>query len=334
MPVSAISSVRGIGLAVKVSTSTPSAMRFTASLCVTPKRCSSSTTSTPRRLNCTSWASSRCVPMTTSTVPSARPCTTCALLGRREEAAEQLDPDRVGRIALGEGLRVLARQQRRRDQDRRLGAVLHGFEDRPHGDLGLAEPDVPADQPVHGPRLLHVGLDVRDGLELVLRLDEAERRLHLGLPGGVGAEGVALDGQAAPVELDQFGRHLAGGRPRLGPRALPVGAAHLRQRRRLAPRVRGDGLDLLDREVEAIRTAVLQDQVVPGRAAHGPGRHALEAGHAVLAVHDEAPRLEVVEEAVRRARPRPGPPVRHAAAGDVGLGEHAPPLRPGGRTRS
>ncbi len=76
MPVSAISSVRGIGLAVSVSTSTPSAMRFTASLCVTPKRCSSSTTRRPSSLNCTSCASSRCVPMTTSTLPSASPCTT------------------------------------------------------------------------------------------------------------------------------------------------------------------------------------------------------------------------------------------------------------------
>ena len=51
IPVSAISSVRGIGLAVSVRTSTPSAMRLTASLCETPKRCSSSTTSKPSRLN-------------------------------------------------------------------------------------------------------------------------------------------------------------------------------------------------------------------------------------------------------------------------------------------
>ena len=50
----AISSVRGIGLAVSVSTSTPVASFFTASLCVTPKRCSSSTTSSPRSLNVTS----------------------------------------------------------------------------------------------------------------------------------------------------------------------------------------------------------------------------------------------------------------------------------------
>ena len=67
MPVSAISSVRGIGLAVSVRTSTPVASVFTASLCVTPKRCSSSTTRSPRSLNATSSASSRCVPITTST---------------------------------------------------------------------------------------------------------------------------------------------------------------------------------------------------------------------------------------------------------------------------
>ena len=113
---------------------------------------------------------------------------------------------------------------------------------------------------------------------------------------------------------DQLRGHLAGRGPRLGPGALPVRAAHLRQRRRLAAAVGGDGLDLVDREVEAVRAPVLQDQVVPGGPAHGPRRHALEAGHAVLAVDDEAPGLEVVEEPVRRPGPRAGPPVRHPPA--------------------
>ena len=42
----------------------------------------------------------------------------------------------------------------------------------------------------------------------------------------------------------------------------------------------------------------------------------------MLAVHDEAPGLEVVEEPVGGPGPRAGPPVRHAAAGDVGLREN------------
>ena len=76
MPVRAISRVRGIGLAVRVSTSTPSAMALMASLWLTPKRCSSSTTRRPSFLKATSWPSSRWVPTTTSTDPSARPAST------------------------------------------------------------------------------------------------------------------------------------------------------------------------------------------------------------------------------------------------------------------
>ena len=51
MPVSDISSVRGIGVAVSVSTSTFVRISLMRSLCCTPNRCSSSTTSRPRSLN-------------------------------------------------------------------------------------------------------------------------------------------------------------------------------------------------------------------------------------------------------------------------------------------
>ena len=76
IPVRVISSVRGIGEAVIVSTSTLVLSFFMVSLWLTPKRCSSSTTSRPRSLNLTSPARSLWVPMTTSTVPLARPSVT------------------------------------------------------------------------------------------------------------------------------------------------------------------------------------------------------------------------------------------------------------------
>ena len=63
-------SVRGMGVAVSVSTSTDCFIFLMASLWATPKRCSSSTTSRPRFLNSTSLASSRWVPTITSTSPS------------------------------------------------------------------------------------------------------------------------------------------------------------------------------------------------------------------------------------------------------------------------
>ena len=52
MPASDMFSVRGIGVAVIVSTSTRLRICLMRSLCATPKRCSSSTTSRPRSRNC------------------------------------------------------------------------------------------------------------------------------------------------------------------------------------------------------------------------------------------------------------------------------------------
>ena len=65
----AMFSVRGMGVAVSVSTSTPRESSLMCSLCVTPKRCSSSTTRRPRFLNFTSLLKSRCVPITRSHSP-------------------------------------------------------------------------------------------------------------------------------------------------------------------------------------------------------------------------------------------------------------------------
>ena len=58
------------------------------SLCCTPNRCSSSTTSSPRSLGFTSLESSRCVPITTSTAPDSKSRTTacCSLAVRNRES--------------------------------------------------------------------------------------------------------------------------------------------------------------------------------------------------------------------------------------------------------
>ncbi len=209
--------------------------------------------------------------------PVGQPLHDGTLLGGREEAAEHLHADRIGRVALGDGLRVLAGQERRRREDGGLRPLLHRLEHRPHRHLRLAEPDVAAHEPVHGAWLLHVALDVCDGRQLIVGLDEAEGRLHLRLPRRVGAEGAPRYCQPPSVELHQFGRHLAGRRPGLGTGALPVGAAHLGERRRLPTRVRREGVDLVDGEVEPVGAPELQDQVVPRRPAHGARRDPLEA---------------------------------------------------------
>ena len=63
--------VRGMGVAVRVRTSTSFRSFFSRSLWATPKRCSSSTTTSPSAWNDTSAPSSRWVPMRTSTFPAA-----------------------------------------------------------------------------------------------------------------------------------------------------------------------------------------------------------------------------------------------------------------------
>ena len=86
----AISRVRGIGVADMARTSTFVRSALRCSLCSTPKRCSSSMMTRPRSLKRTPEVSSRCVPMTTSTVPSATPSTAAfasASLLNRDSAA-------------------------------------------------------------------------------------------------------------------------------------------------------------------------------------------------------------------------------------------------------
>ena len=70
IPVTAISRVRGIGVADIARTSTVVRIFFSDSFCSTPKRCSSSTITRPKSLNATSSERRRCVPMMTSTDPS------------------------------------------------------------------------------------------------------------------------------------------------------------------------------------------------------------------------------------------------------------------------
>ena len=86
IPVNDISRVRGIGVAVRVRTSTSVRIALMDSLWATPKRCSSSMTRSPKSAKDTSPEISRWVPITTSTEPSARPPTTrrasCALRNR------------------------------------------------------------------------------------------------------------------------------------------------------------------------------------------------------------------------------------------------------------
>ena len=154
MPTSDMFSVRGIGVAVIVSTSTFLRICLMRSLCATPKRCSSSTTSRPRSLNCTSFDSRRCVPTMMSRRPaaSASSVSLISCLVRKRLTMSIFAGNAAKRSR--QRLQVLERQHRRRRQDGDLLAVHHRLERGAHRHFGLAVADVAAQQAVHRRRRL------------------------------------------------------------------------------------------------------------------------------------------------------------------------------------
>ena len=266
-PVSASCKVRGIGVAVSVRTWTSARSDFSFSLCATPKCCSSSTTTRPRSLNFTFLPSSAWVPTTISIEPSAMPFLTrfnSALVTSRDACA---DLDRETAEALGEGLGVLAREQRGRHHDRDLLAVHHRVEGRAQRHLGLAEADVAADQPVHRAA----------GGEIV------ERRVDRGLlvfglligkAGGEFVVGAGRDGQLRRLaqlafggDLDQLVGDLADAvlQPRLA--RLPAGAAEpVELDAGVLGAVARQQLDVLHRQVELGAAGVVDFEAIVRRA--------------------------------------------------------------------
>ena len=247
-------------------------------------------------------------------------------LGIGLEPRQRLDPDREGAVPVGERLVVLLHQQRGGDQNRHLRPVLDGLERSPHGDLGLAETDVPADQAVHRHRLHHVGLDLIDGRHLIRGFLIGEGILEFALPRGVGAALVTPRRLPGRIELDQFPGDLAH-RPlglRLG--LLPIGTTEPVNRRGLPTDVPGDLVELVGGHIQAVGglaalARVLQHEVLALGSRDGPLGHLHVPADAVLVVHDEVAGFE--GQRVQRLTPlrRHLRDLAAGLAGDVTLGD-------------
>ena len=305
MPVSDSSSVRGMGVAVSVSTSTLVAQLLDELLVLHAEALLLVDHEQPEvlRLHVGRQQAVRAdehVDRARLEVAHHR-----VLLLGAEEARQHLDPHRVVGEALAERLAVLAREQRGGHEHDDLRALLHRLERGAHRDLGLAVPDVAADEAVHRDRPLHVALDVVDGLELVGRLLERERLLHLVLPRRVGSERVTGRRQALPVEHDELLGDLAHRAAHTRSLLLEVGAAHAVERRRLAAGVLAHEPDLVGGHVD-LAVLELEPEVVALDAAHGERLHLEVAADAVLVVHDVVAglrdRRSSPARAARRAR--------------------------------
>ena len=111
--------------------------------------------------------------------------------------------------ALGEGLEVLAGEQRGRHHHRDLLAFHHGDEGRAQRNLGLAEAHVAADEPVHRPALGEVLVHGLDTGDLVVGLVVREARQELVVGALVNLEDRRGPRLAQRRHLDKLPGHLA-----------------------------------------------------------------------------------------------------------------------------
>ena len=217
-------------------------------------------------------------------------------LGRLAQPGDPLDDEGQVGEPLAEGAEVLLGEDRRRHQHHHLLAVGGGLDRGAQGDLGLAEADVAADQPVHRPLPLHVALHRLDRLQLVGGLAVGERGLHRHLPLAVGTESVAPAGAALGVEVEQLAGQGARGLARSRLHVLPALAAQRREGRIAAGAdVAAQLRQLVGGDVDAVLALVLEVEVVAGDAADLARLEAGEAGDAVVLVDDVVADPQVAE---------------------------------------
>ena len=116
-----------------------------------------------------------------------------------------------------------------RHQNRHLFSPHDRLEGCPQCDLGLADPDIAAQQPVHRPRVFHIPLDLPRGGQLVIGLLIGEPGFKIPLPVPVLREGKSLCRLPLCIEIQQLLGHLLGRLFDPGLRTRPIGPAELCQ---------------------------------------------------------------------------------------------------------
>ena len=208
----------------------------------------------------------------------------------RAKAREHPDLDRETVKPLHSRLIVLLCKHGRRHENGRLPPVEHALHHRAQSDLGLAVAYVAAQEAVHGHGLFHVGLDLIDAPELVVRLRISEVLLKLRLPRTVGREGVPLRAAARGVERGELLGHAFCGCFGARFRARPLRAAHLGQLHGpifARADVFAHEVELRRRDIERVRSGVADLDIVLHRTVDRHLHNARKAADAVVFMHDE-----------------------------------------------
>jgi len=98
---------------------------------------------------------------------------------------QQFDAHGIIRHAFAEGIEMLLREHCGGNENGHLASIHYSLERRANGDFRFAEPDIAADESVHGFRPFHVRLGIVDGPKLVGCFLVDESAFELALPRGV-----------------------------------------------------------------------------------------------------------------------------------------------------
>ena len=245
-----------------------------------------------------------------------------------DHAGQASDLHRPGRETLAERRVVLTRQQGRRRDEGDLLARHDGNESGPERDLGLAEPDIAADQAIHGPAGGEIAQNVLDRLLLVLGLVIGKMGAEFLVHAFRRGKDLAFPQFARRGDLDQLVGDVPD--PRLGARLprLPAAAAEaVEPDFRILRSVSRDDVDVLDGDVELVVAIVEYQQAIVGRAGDVDRQQVRVSPDAVLDVDDDVSgreRRSLHDEVpgAARAPDRPG----WTFAQDVPLGDDGEPV--------
>ena len=280
--------VRGIGVAVSVRTSTSVRRALSFSLSRTPKRCSSSITTKPKSLKRDLSLQQPLRGDDYVDLARGDAGENALRLLVASKARQAFDAHRPIGEPVDEGRVVLLREQGGRHQHRDLLAGLHGDESGAQRDLGLAEADIAADDPIHGLVGLQVAQDLFDRGGLIGGLLEREAGLECAIFRFAGQHRRALPRRAARIQVQQFRGDIADALCGLAARLLPLLAAELVKRRgfRRRARVAGHEVQRLHRNIQLVAVGVFEHQKFAGV----PGDvHGLQSDVAADAVGSRAP---------------------------------------------
>ena len=256
-------------------------------------------------------------------IPRAHPADDLLLLLRRAEAGEHFHLHREPLEPPHHRVVMLERQDGGGHQQHALLALGHAFERRAQRHLRLAEAHVPAQQPIHRHRALHVPLDFLDAAELILRLLVFEPPLEIVLPLPVRIEGEPRGGHPLAVQGDKLLGDVPDRRAHPGLGLLPLlapQAVELDLHLVLGADIFADQIQLGHRHVQGVPLVVLELEVVLDHPLHLQLVDPLVYADAVGRVHDVIPRLQLRQAVDLRALvpfgPPGGPPRRHPPVGD------------------